>query len=441
MTKSDATLVLFTASYPYDVAVEYAFLDSSIQYLSAQFKRVIIVPADARGERRPTPDNVEIDLSYSPIHLATPEPPPVKVRSAVSAWESPVLFQEVFRRPAVLSHIRLLKILSMFVGSALRTRDWVDQFIRTKDLDVRRTLFYTYWLDVTTLGLGLAKKKYPGMKLVSRAHGWDLYEERAYRSYLPCRRMMLKFLDRLFLISDHGKQYISRRYPWIAPICEVHRLGIQDPKRLAEPSTDGVFRIVSCSMMVPVKRLSLLVKGLAFLGNLQAHRKFEWHHLGDGVRRAAIEDLSRQILPPNVPWTIHGRLTHEEVLRFYDTHPVDLFVNVSKSEGAPVSIMEAQGYGILVVAPSVGGIPEVVSPEGGLLLSPDPPPYEVAHGMMAMADRAQPSREVRQRIARHVMERYDASRNFSVFAEHLRGLVNGHESPAEVSSVPSGGDR
>ena len=67
-----------------------------------------------------------------------------------------------------------------------------------------------------------------------------------------------------------------------------------------------------------------------------------------------------------------GRVPHAALLDAYAKRRFDLFVNVSTTEGLPLSIMEACGFGTPVVATSVGGIPEIVRDgENGFLLPPD----------------------------------------------------------------------
>ena len=58
--------------------------------------------------------------------------------------------------------------------------------------------------------------------------------------------------------------------------------------------------------------------------------------------------------------------------------PVDLFLNVSEYEGVPVSVMEAQSFGIPVIATAVGGTPEIVNEENGFLLPENPSQDEIA---------------------------------------------------------------
>ena len=55
----------------------------------------------------------------------------------------------------------------------------------------------------------------------------------------------------------------------------------------------------------------------------------------------------------------------------YNEHFIDLFVNVSESEGLPVSIMEAMATGIPVIATDVGGTAEIVNSDNGFLIPKD----------------------------------------------------------------------
>lgn len=53
---------------------------------------------------------------------------------------------------------------------------------------------------------------------------------------------------------------------------------------------------------------------------------------------------------------------------------IDIFVLPSLTEGTPVSLLEAMGYGIPVVATAVGGVPQLItSGENGILVSPSRP--------------------------------------------------------------------
>jgi len=87
-----------------------------------------------------------------------------------------------------------------------------------------------------------------------------------------------------------------------------------------------------------------------------------------------------------------------------------LFINTSSSEGIPVSMMEAQSFGIPILAMDVGGVREIVGPQTGRLLQQDDPPLPGWKGVCdlpAFAREASVARAGRFfRMARHVTRRF-----------------------------------
>jgi glycosyltransferase involved in cell wall biosynthesis len=63
----------------------------------------------------------------------------------------------------------------------------------------------------------------------------------------------------------------------------------------------------------------------------------------------------------------------------------DLFVLASDHEGLPVTVMEALTLGVPVVATAVGGLPEVVTGENGILVAPGDP-QALADAIVRVAD-------------------------------------------------------
>src|SRR5207249_6198594 len=123
----------------------------------------------------------------------------------------------------------------------------------------------------------------------------------------------LRRVDRLFLISDDGKTYICKQFPWFASHCEVARLGVKPAGFVTSPSRDRIRRIASCSLMVPVKRLDLLLAAIERLALSTPSQTYEWHHLGDGPCRSDVERLAEQ-MPGNVKCRVWGYLSNEEVM-------------------------------------------------------------------------------------------------------------------------------
>jgi glycosyltransferase involved in cell wall biosynthesis len=87
--------------------------------------------------------------------------------------------------------------------------------------------------------------------------------------------------------------------------------------------------------------------------------------------------------------------------------------------------MEAQSFGIPVIAPSVGGIPEIVDNENGVLLSPDPHPAEISEILYDISVNHSKWLDKRILSRRNWEQNYSAQKNYSGFAEEIKFLWQG----------------
>lgn len=330
-----------------------------------------------------------------------------------------MLYRELAARPRLLLDPAAARLAAAFLIAAIRAGDWL--VVRLSDRYVpTRTIFYTYWLQPETLALAMIRKRHPAVRAVSRVHRGDLYESQSELGYLPFRPAILRGTVGTFAVSEHGRRYLAEKYPGPGQKVGVARLGVDAPGFTAARSTDRRLRVVSCSFLVPVKRLHLLIAALGVLARRRPELAIEWNHLGDGPLRTRLEAEASASLPGRVEWRIHGHLPNQDVLDFYRRRPVDVFVNVSASEGIPVSIMEAQSCGIPVVATGVGGTPEIVGDGNGVLLEVDPTPEEIASALERFATADAELSALRAGSVESWRSRYNAARNFPAFIDRIR---------------------
>jgi glycosyltransferase involved in cell wall biosynthesis len=414
-------LFLFGASYPYDAGAEQTFLDVEVQHLKHTFERVILVPRKCEGNLLPLPEGVEVDDSYA-SRLKEIAPSTVVKKTFLSSH----LYNEIAFSPKLLLYPEAIKRLLAFLVGAQLTRNWVvDWFLRNGETP-EECLFYTYWFDQGAYGIGLAKEACPDLKLVSRVHGYDLYEEFYYRPpYWPRRRAALSLVDRLFPDSEAGLTYLNERYPEFDSVYELALLGVPNSGFTTPASTDGVFRIVSCSMLEPVKRIDLLIEGIAHAAKTRPDQRFEWRHFGNGKRRTELQELANRMFTPNATADLPGYSTKADLMRYYEQNPVDVFINVSATEGTPVAVMEAISCGIPVIATSVGGNVEIVSERNGLLINGNPKPEQIGHALLTFWEDRDARLLMRQGSRKIWQERYNADANFQAFAERLESIRQG----------------
>ena len=275
------------------------------------------------------------------------------------------------------------------------------------------------------VGLGLAKLAFPNISFVSRGHGYDIYEDRPPFFYWPFRRRTLAVLDKLFLASHAALNYMQDRYPEFESIYKTFHLGIEAPGFVSSLSEDGIFRIVSCARIVPLKRIDLLLQGIDCAARLRPKQMIEWHHFGDGQMRSDFQKIAKNF-PDNVKGHLPGFVSNDDIMRHYHHNPVDVFMSVSETEGgAPVSIMEAASCGIPIIATNVGGTPEIVSEKNGILLDPDPTPDEIASALLKLFDNPVMSNRLRKGSHQVWRGQFNAKINFGSFARYLKtNLLN-----------------
>lgn len=296
----------------------------------------------------------------------------------------------------------------------------IEKQLRNVILREPDVLVYTYWMHQHAYIAARLKEKYPDISFVCRCHGFDLYEKRAPSNYLPMRSYIFQHVDRIFPISKNGVSYLQCRYgDEVSGKIFLSYLGTYD-QGLSFASKDGILRIVSCSNLVPVKRVHLLIQALSLIQDTA----IQWTHYGDGELRQDLEALAARSLPDHIRWRFAGNLNNEDLMKQYSQMPVDLFINVSESEGLPVSIMEAMSFGIPVAATDVGGTPEIVESEkNGFLLKQDFKPEELTSLICRFASEDIEYRNRLRKNARSTWERsFSAEKNFRQFYEELAGL-------------------
>lgn len=257
----------------------------------------------------------------------------------------------------VKKHKKLLrnffKALKFGYVSELRIMDYDS----LQNLPEGEIIFYSYWMYEAAYVAAKLKDKFPGSKFVTRCHGYDLYENRHVNGYLPYRKYIMSHSDFIYPVSQQGKNYLHKLYNGIYDSkISVSRLGTT---KLLNVKVDGSCQrdrilIVSCSNLIPLKRIDRIIGALK-----QVDYKLEWIHFGTGPLEEELKSMAAN-LPSNIEANFMGQVPNEAIQEYYSDHHVTAFINVSNSEGVPVSIMEAQSYGIPVIATNVGGTSEIV---------------------------------------------------------------------------------
>lgn len=222
-----------------------------------------------------------------------------------------------------------------------------------------KNVFYSYRLEYQAYILIKLKKKFPNSVFIARAHRYDLYEEFSKKEYLPFQKEIVSSLDFIIAISEDGFKYLQEKYPESKDKIALRYLGTKDSANFSSFHVNREpLKIISCSNIDPVKRVNKIGEALS---SIPKNINVIWTHFGDG------EGLSKQelirttsYLPDNVTFILAGHVSSVDLMQAYNSEGYNVFVNVSTSEGLPVSIMEAFSFGVPVIATDVGGTSEIV---------------------------------------------------------------------------------
>ena len=415
-------LIMLTADYPFTVGEP--FLESEMPYHSGNYDKIIILTLEkAPGAEltRKLPDNAEA------FNISTVNP---KLSRALSAAEG--LVSSVFHKTE-LPESDKQRIGGSFVKRAFT--EYFEKRAFNKFKDCKKILdkidfslydtvtVYSYWFFVTCR-VGVYVKDYikkRGVRsfLVSRAHGYDTYESANSLNYLPCRELLASNADRVFPCSADGYEHFKALLPSFADKFKTAYLGTSDN---GTGSFSNTFLILTCSRTVPLKRLDKLIDALALLKDSNA--ELYWTHIGDGSEQEKIKAFAKEKLE-FMNFEFLGQMSNKEVYSYYKNHPVNLFVNISSTEGLPVSIMEASSFGTPVLATDVGGTREIViDGYNGFIINPDFETKELAEKISEFYYMP-PEKylQMRKNSRAHWEQNFNSDKNYTAFSDELAALA------------------
>lgn len=367
-------IILITKHFPFNQGETPAesYLENEIITLAEKTEKVFVIAAEALKTAKVTcslPKNVEYAALQSCKGTSLKLKCLLKAVFGSFLKKAPEIYNEIqLRKPDVKQKL----FLYYFAKRAEQKLGCIEDLINNKKLNLNDyDILYSYWFFDNVYTALMLKDKYSliDYKAVSRAHGYDLYDYRNKLEYIPLRRYVLENIDSVYTCSDNGKDYLRKKYPDYKDKIKTSFLGSRDYGIQPYKREKSKLHIVSCSRVIPLKRVSRIVEGLAELENEEIN--LEWTHFGDGELFEEIKVLAEKNLKKTV-FHLPGSTSNKDVMTKYSKMNIDVFVNVSENEGLPISIMEATSFGIPIIATDVGGTSEIVKDGiNGFLLEKD----------------------------------------------------------------------
>lgn len=409
-------IILITSHFPYYRGEQ--FLETEVEYY-CQNKDIefVIIPMYKTEEKREVPSCIDIeDLLTNKTKNGNKK----KIYYLLKALKSRYFYKELLSEN--FFNIKKLKMFFSAVSAYQMYYEAFDKYL-AESKNLKSTVIYTYWHNEATYALQSLRSKY-NYKLVSRIHGGDLYKERKPFGYMPLKKHFSKDIDTIYTITESANDYLNKTYGFDKNILTLSRLGVKDFDITASTSKDNCYHIVSCSFLVRVKRIDKIIGALEKLANIRRDIYIKWTHIGSGILEDSLKMKAKDLLGKNkqISYSFLGELKNKEVYEFYANNDIDVLINVSESEGVPVSIMEAMSCHIPIIAPDVGGIKDTVIDEyNGILLSGDPNINEITEGLEKIEYFK--NTKIRDNAYTLYLDKYNAQKNYANFIKELKRIA------------------
>jgi L-malate glycosyltransferase len=301
----------------------------------------------------------------------------------------------------------------------------VREILKREDPDV----VHSHWYKENILAC-LASDRGKRPFLVSTQHGMPEYEGRRtdvkYIALQRCNRFILsRYFHGTIAVSKEIRDLLVERFGFNKGRTPVIHNGTDFPDRPAPNRPGERFTIGSSGRLFPVKDFPLMVEIAREVAKRTDGIRFELagtgpdgEEIGGLVRRYGLEKV----------FSIKGFIN--EVSVFY--RGLDVYLNTSRHEGIPMSVLEAMAHGLPVVAPDIGGLREVLEDgvQGFLVQGRDPRAY-ADKCLLLRRDRL-----LRENMAAAARERVDTAFSSRRMARDYHRL---YRSLRETGRIDAGG--
>ncbi len=313
-----------------------------------------------------------------------------------------------------------------------RLPDFVQRASRVL-ADLKPDVIHTHQIGAAWY-LGQAARALGGPPILHTEHGNEFARQTGWWRGLKIRlflRQTARLIEKFCCVSGEIAGGVTRWRTVPRTKVEVVPNGIRTDSPEGSPSPESIraaqgipenaLVIGTVGRMAEVKRQDLILHAMAKLS--KAIPNVHALLVGDGDQRGKLQELADELGIANRVHFAGYQASPEHYLK-----AMDVFALTSRSEGFPVSLLEAWLAGVPTVCSAVGGIPNVVTHDvDGLLF-----PSGDEGTLVALLSHILTDRDTRVRLGqagnRIVHERYSLNRMATEYEMRYRSLLAAKES-------------
>ena len=394
-----------------------SFVIKDIQILAREYENIYLFSIDFLEGKETLPANVHVIENFMDWKRYN--------KFNILALNCLKIFQiylfEFFKSKRVIS---IKKSLALLCSNIFKASEINRHFKTLQILPEASDIYYSFWF-YDCIYLAWLKMKNRHLNVITRTHSGDLYEDHiSIRDKLLYRNYQMKYLDAVFPVSNMGTAYLQDKYPLHKDKYKTILLGTED-RYVLNPFDIDKFVIVSCASFRHHKRIHKIAESL-----LEVNFPITWYHFGnenlhtnDPKIQEYIELKEQLKLNSNINYIPMGYTENKDLLDFYTTNQVNLFISLSAAEGIPVSIMEAISFGIPVLSTDVGGCSEIVNAQTGILIPLETSTKEIAKLLFDFRSSNKNTFKFRSDVRNYWYDNFDENKNYKKFLNELDKII------------------
>jgi len=392
-------LCVYTKYYPYSKYEVH--VENEIKVLSSYFDEIYVFPGFKDSFERKLPENVYLKDDFI-LPLSR------KFGFSKFCRAFIITFSDLFK-PRFFNRVKNFKSDIFLLYSKFKEAEKLNDLL--KKYNLKDSQHYSVWMNDWSVVLSILKSQNNINSFFCRAHGYDMFHHRYKGDYVPFQGMVMKNSKFIASVSKAGFNYLNDHYPYFESKIKLFPLGVFYYG--TNNFSNEMIRFVTACNVNEVKRVHLIVKALKM-----TKCNIEWVHFGEGPLFGELKD-SIDSLPKNVSVILNGRVTTNELFKYYTAVSINAFILVSSTEGGiPIAIQEAMSFGIPVIATRVGGIPEIVNDSNGILLDID---FDIKD-LSVLLDNPRNfifNEKIRENAKQTWATNFDAEKNYGKFAKFI----------------------
>ncbi len=336
------------------------------------------------------------DKTKYPIHLSLKSSTVVKelwhsevLTTALKVWSRDKKARTIIRRVLAADHTPRVFLRNLCV---LPKALWLsEQAVLWKSDHI-----HAHWIHMSAT-TAMVASEISGIPFSITAHRGDI----ADNNLLQMKTETAAFVR---FIADFGiKMYQQRvQEPGKGRLVRLN-MGVTVPENIEPYSPITRLRIACPANFVQLKNQPVLIEAVRLLQAKGIPVSLLFPGYGP-TRSASIKLCQDYHLEAQFP----GVLPNKAILEMYRKREIDVVVLPSSVEGIPVCLLEAMAYGIPVVATEVGGVPELLSGDCGLMVPPLQP-QALADALMSLMNQPERTAQMVVNARRKVETKFNQS--------------------------------